>query len=269
MLLRIVSPLVVLVACQTPVTSPAPLAGDDPSGAYEALLGRVVTPDGFVRWAALEEDHAALDAYVAWLARPGALPEDHDAAHATWLNAYNAWTLYGVLDTGVPASVKAVPGWLPREGSGFFLERTYDLGGRRVSLYTAEHTWIRGEFHDWRDHAALNCASASCPPLRRELYHPERLEAQLDDQVRRWVDDPVRGWKVEGDTGVFNPIFSWFAGDFPATDAGLCGLLGPYAVGERQRALETLGATGCPHRFFEYDWRLNHPPRGGKEQGIE
>lgn len=258
-----------LFACQTSVSSPAPVPSADPSAAYEDLLQRVVTEDGYVDWAAVQADRGALDAYVAWLSRPDALPADPVDAHATWLNAYNAWTLYGVLDTGVPASVKDVPGWLPQEGSGFFLERTYALGDRRVSLYTAEHTWIRGGFSDWRDHAALNCASASCPPLRRELYRPDRLEAQLDDQVRRWVDDPARGWRVEEDTLVATPIFEWFAADFPTDERGLCGLLAPYAGEARRQTLERLAASGCPTRSFEYDWRLNHPPRGSVGEGIE
>ena len=249
--------LAALAACQTAVPIPA-VPQSDPSPAYEALLHRVVTEDGYVDWDALQADRAALDAYVAWLSRPGALPDDPVAAHATWLNAYNAWTLFGVLDTGVPGSVQDVPGWIPQPGSGFFLERTWDLGGDRVSLYVAEHTHIRGGIADWRDHAALNCASASCPPLRRELYDPPRLDAQLDDQVRRWADDPVRGWRTDGGAFVFTPIFSWFAEDFPTTDGGLCALLAPHAV-IRRGELERGAREGCPTEFFAYDWRLNHP----------
>jgi len=252
------------LGCQTAVTVPVDAPATDPSPAYQQLLQRVVTGDGYVRWQALEQDHTALDAYVAWLARPGALPDDPAAAHATWLNAYNAWTLYGVLDTGVPDSVKDVPGWLPQDGSGFFLERTWALGERRVSLYTAEHTWIRGQIGDWRDHAALNCASASCPPLRRELYRADTLDAQLDDQVRRWADDPVRGWRLEGDTFVFSPIFSWFEEDFPTGDGGLCALLAPHATGARQAELRAGAARGCPTATFTYDWRLNRPQVRGQ-----
>lgn len=231
----------------------------DPSPAYEALLRRVVTEDGYVDWGALRADREPLDAYVAWLARPGAVPEPTDAAHATWLNAYNAWTLFEVLEAGTPASVRDVSGWVPEPGSGFFLERTFDLGGQRVSLYTAEQVWIRPTFEDWRDHAAINCASASCPALRRDLFRADTLDAQLDDAARRWADDPVRGWHREGQTFVFSPIFTWYADDFPGGDDELCALLAGYATGARKAALQAGDAAGCPTAFFEYDWRLNHP----------
>jgi hypothetical protein len=82
--------LLLLTGCQTAVSvDPVPL--QDPSADYEALLHRVVTDKGYVRWDQLQEDHAALDAYVAWLARAHAEPEDSTEAHALWLNAYNAW----------------------------------------------------------------------------------------------------------------------------------------------------------------------------------
>lgn len=260
--MRLLSLLLLLSACQTALVPSTPVPAHDPSPEYEALLKRVVTPDGYVHWDRLRADHAALDAYVAWLTRPGALPDDPRAAHATWLNAYNAWTLYGVLELDVTTSVKEVPGWVPEPGSGFFLERTYELGGSHYSLYTAEHTCIRAGIGDWRDHAALNCASASCPPLRAELYDPARLDAQLDEQVQRWADDPVRGWRQEGDTYVFSPIFQWFEADFPVGEGGLCGLLGPYATGDRRAILQAGAASGCPAAFFEYDWRLNRPVVG-------
>lgn len=250
-----------LTACQTSMAPSTPPPSVDPSPAYEAWLGQVVTADGYVDWTSAAKDHDPLDRYVAWLARPGALPDDPAEAHAVWLNAYNAWTMYGVLQTGIPASVKDVPGWIPEPGSGFFVERTYVLGGSHYSLYVAEHSYIRAGIQDWRDHAALNCASMSCPPLRRELYAAARLDAQLDDQVRRWANDPVRGWRLDGDTVVFTPILDWFAADLPDTPGSPCSVLAPFATGDRAATLQNMAAAGCPHRFFEYDWRLNRPPR--------
>lgn len=249
----------VLAACQTAQQPGVAVPTEDPSAAYEALLAEVVTEDGYVHWEQLQDKRAPLDAYVAWLTRPGALPSDRDAAHATWLNAYNAWVLYGVLEAGIPASVKDVPGWVPQPGSGFFLEKTYALGELRVSLYVAEHTHVRGGFSDWRDHAALNCASGSCPPLRRELFDPRRLDAQLDDQTRRWANDPVRGWRLDGQTVVLSPLFEWYAEDYPERPGGVCELLAEHATAERRRELTDAMSNGCKTAYFAYDWRLNRP----------
>jgi hypothetical protein len=254
-----------LGGCQKAVEPRSPVPETDPSTAYEALLMRVVTEDGYVDWTALRQNPEPLDRYVAWLSRKAAIPEDRDAAHATWLNAYNAWTLLGVLDNGVPDSVRDVKGWLPKKGAGFFYEQTFSLGGQRVSLYTAEHKHIRRGFEDWRDHAALNCASASCPPLRRELYDPARLDEQLDDQARRWAMDPVRGWYVDGEVVVFSPLFEWFRGDFPTEQpGGLCQLMARHAESGRQTTLMDMAEKGCPRDFFEYDWRLNRPTVRGQ-----
>ena len=262
-------PLLLLCGCQRAIEPAATVPTEDPSAAYEALLQRVVTEDGYVDWTTLKTDRAALDAYTAWLGRDGALPDDRTAAHATWLNAYNAFVLLGVLENDVQDSVHDVGGWIPKSGAGFFYEQTYTIDGRRVNLYNAENTHIRSGFSDWRDHAALNCASASCPALRRELYDPARLEAQLDDQARRWAMDPIRGWRVDGDQLVFTPIFDWFSDDFPTEDRTLCAVLAGHATGERAATLARIDARGCPHTFFVYDWRLNRPGVRGERRPIQ
>jgi hypothetical protein len=248
--------------CQTVAPVRVPVPEKDPSAAWEAQLARVVTPDGYVDWDPLVADRSALDAYVAWLSRDGAVPSEPAAAHAWWLNAYNAWTMAGVLDAGVPSSVKDVPGWLPEPGSGFFLEVTWSAGGRPVSLYHAEHVEIRPVFADARDHAALNCASASCPPLRAELYAAAKLEDQLNDQARRWANDPVRGFRVEGNTVVMTPIVQWFEVDFPGGQTGSCAWWARHASPERRAELAALPA--CVPAYFEYDWRLNRPEVAGQ-----
>lgn len=251
---------VLACACQIPVASPATPA-DDPSNAYEAWLGEVATGDGYVRWDAVHADTAPLDAYVGWIARPEAVPAERAAAHAFWLNSYNALVLHAVVALGVTGSVKEVPGWIPEPGSGFFLEHTHTIGGESLSLYVHEHRRVRAQFSDLRDHAALNCASASCPPLRDTLYTAADLDRELDDQMRRWVADPLRGVRIEGDELVLSPIFHWFVSDFGGDRRGLCEVLHPYAEEPLARRLQQASAAGCPHRVFDYDWSLNVPPR--------
>ena len=155
------------------------------------------------------------------------------------VNAYNAFVLYAVLEDGRPASVMDVDGWLPRPGSGFFLERAFVLDGVPTSLWEIEHERLRGRTMDPRDHAVLNCASASCPPLQAGLYEGRRMGPQLDAAMSRWMDDDARGVRIEGDEAVFNPIFSWFAWDFDHFTAGddICATAAHYASGDK--------AAGC------------------------
>jgi hypothetical protein len=77
------------------------------------------------------------------------------------------------------------------------------LSGRRRLAYSASVQrrspyggWTKGIARRYRNSSAqagrrspswsLACAALSCPPLRREAYAAERLDAQLDDNVRAW-----------------------------------------------------------------------------------
>ncbi|MEM6931364.1 MAG: DUF547 domain-containing protein [Myxococcota bacterium] len=238
---------------------------------YDALLAEVVTPDGYVDYDALEADRGALDAYVAHIGQPGSWPGKIGKDwHGRYLNVYNALTLFQVLERGRPDSVLDVSSlWVPRAGAGFFFTTAFRVKGEWLSLSEIEHERVRQLELDLRDHAALNCASMSCPPLRAELYEPrgKRLRRQLDDQMRRWMQDPARGVRFDGDEVVFNPIFDWFANDFDFFSAGRdpCAIAAEYSDGEPKRRLEELSANGCPRRYFDYDWSLNDAARRSAE----
>ncbi len=250
--------LMLCFGCRPVLEPVVPEPSGDPSDEWEALLGRVVV-DGMVDYDALEADRGPLDDYVAWLASPKRRAHRSNPLHAFWLNAYNALVLYSVLEDGRPESVLDVNGWIPRPGSGFFYERAFRVQDYSVSLWEIEHERLRGRVMDFRDHGALNCASRSCPPLRPELYTTKNLEQQLKDQMGVWVDDPVRGVRVEGGVAHFSAIFEWFAHDFDFLTAGddLCTTAARFASGPRARKLRALAHRGCPHTFDPYDWSLN------------
>jgi len=242
---------------------PIPLDGD-PRPAYNAMLEQVVTDDGLVDYDLLEANRHPLDRMVAWIGDEVSYKgKKAKHRHAYWLNAYNALVIFQVMERGRPASVLEPRGWIPKAGSAFFFETTFEVGGNRVSLSEIEHERVRHTELDFRDHAALNCASRSCPPLRDELYRTEKLQSQLRDQMERWVADDERGVRVEDGVAVFNPIFSWYERDFIFTSAGMsiCEIAATYSDGEKKEALEAVVAAGCPHRFFDYDWSLNDASR--------
>jgi len=252
--------LLSLIGCRESLYAKAIPPDKEPAAEYESLLAQVVTDDGLVDYDALEADRRPLDRYVAWLAGDNPLrgrqTGDH---HPFWLNAYNALVLYQVLERGRPASVLDVDGFLPVDGAGFFFETQFKVEDEWLSLSDIEGERIRWMELDLRDHAALNCASRSCPPLRAELYRRGELERQLKDQMRRWVNDPVRGVRVDDEGAQFSAIFSWYARDFAFFSAGksLCDIAATFADKELARRLSELDAEGCPHDFLPYDWRLN------------
>jgi hypothetical protein len=232
----------------------------DPTEAWDAVLAEVVTEDGLVDYDRLEARRGPLDDYVAWLSRPRGKVSRENPQHAFWLNAYNALVLFAVLEDDRPASVLDVDGWLPKPGSGFFFERAFVVEGTAISLHEIEHERLRGRVMDVRDHAALNCASRSCPPLRASTYRLRQLEPQLTEQMGRWIDDDARGVRIEGQEAVFSPIFDWFAHDFAffTGDGNLCETAARFASEPKAGELRKLASEGCPHRFGDYDWALNH-----------
>lgn len=228
---------------------------------WEALLDKIVDERGLVDYDTLEQERSALDDYVAWLgderAWAGRLTKDW---HAQYLNVYNALVLFQVLERGRPASVLDVKGIVPYSGFAFFHGTQFPLGVETLTLSEIENERVRWKEMDLRDHAAMNCASMSCPPLRGELYRGPALQAQLDDQMRRWLSDETRGVRIEGGRAVFNPIFDWFSRDFHFFSAGQdpCTIAAKYVDDPALVAeLQQLAEQDCPRDYFPYDWSLN------------
>jgi len=249
-----------LIGCGHDVpVPPAPAA--DPTLRWGASLQQIVTRDGGVDYALLRAEPEALTDFVGWIAEHG--PEsdhfrllDDDRRLAWHLNAYNALVLWGVLQAGDIEGVRDVPAPLGPPGAGFFAWWRFRVDGERTSLWWYEQAVILATYEEPLAHAALNCASRSCPPLRPDLYRKDGLRSQLDDQMRRWVAGGGAVWR-EGQTFVFNAIFDWYADDFSrwAGAGNPCSAVRPYADEELARALDA--APGCPHSFAEYDWGLN------------
>jgi hypothetical protein len=212
--------------------------------ALDALLAAHVR-EGFVDYAGLAADRPALQAYIRALEAAPFADLSRDEKLALLINAYNAWTLELILDHGIPASIKDIPAaerWdAPR----------WRLAGQALSLTALEHEWLRARFVEPRIHFAINCASASCPPLRAEAYTAARLEAQLEDQARQMHADP-RHLRLEGDTVHLSALYLWYADDFSQVAGS------PLAYAARYRPELAAGAWRV--QTLDYDWSLNAAP---------
>lgn len=209
------------------------------------LLQEHVDADGRVAYRRLATVRPRLDGYLSRLAQ--ARPEDLDSKEqlAFWINAYNALAVAGILD-----------GYHAESTLGryrFFKSYEREVAGKKRTLDQIEHEIIRPSFNDFRAHFAVNCASTSCPVLRNEAYIGARLDAQLDDQARRFLQDPLRN-RFEAASGAveLSRIFEWFAEDFTAGGKTLADRLSPYLSEEQRQLMAKL-----PVRFLEYDWTMN------------
>lgn len=171
--------------------------------AWDQMLHRHVQ-DGRVDYEAFLHENDVLKLYLGMLGNVHPESLTHDEQLTFWINAYNACVIKGVFDHYPLKSVKDV--------RGFFDKIRYHIAGRDLTLNEIE---AQGRaFHDWRIHVAVVCAAASCPPIRAEAYTADRLDAQLTDQVKRFLQNSKDGLRIDGSTLWVSSIFKWYAKDF-------------------------------------------------------
>lgn len=182
--------------------------------------------------------------------------------YAFLANAYNAFTIEKVL-TRYPnlASIRD----FGRVFGNPWKDEFFTLLGAKRSLDWIEHETLRapGAFDDPRVHVAVNCASIGCPMLGRDAFVAERLDAQLDDLLRRFMSDRTRNRYNAGQQVVeISQLFDWYRKDFEQGHRGfrsLNDLVARYAgeLADAPADRERLRSGSVPIRFVEYDWRLN------------
>lgn len=218
---------------------------------WDRLVSQYVDAAGRVAYRDLaRKDKRALDAYLQSIARasPEAWPEAEQIAF--WINAYNAGIVAAVLEGRTAEAaigrVKLFKFW------------KLEAAGRQRTLDEIEHEILRRRFDEPRIHFALVCASASCPPLRREAYRAADLGAQLEDQGRTFLGDPQRNVIDRTAPALrLSAIFDWFREDFDRAAGSVPRFVARYVSDEATRAwLE--GDVRVEH--LDYDWTLNAQP---------
>src|SRR5688572_25176474 len=194
---------VLAVALSLPALVGGAVAQAPETGPFDALL-RANVKRGHVDYPGFQ-DAPGLKAYLAELAKPVKL--DSKAEQLAYnINAYNAFAIQGILDGLSPSS------FIGRQR--YFRVQEWPLAGKRISLYDLEHAVLR-PLGDPRMHFAIICASKSCPFLRSDVYTAAKLDAQLDEQARQFVNDPSRNrFDKTTKTAHLSEIFKWFDEDF-------------------------------------------------------
>ena len=180
------------------------------------------------------------------------------------INLYNASTLELIIDHYPVKSIKDIGGFF----KGPWDEDVVRLFGKTITLDNLEHDIIRKDYNEPRIHLALVCAAKGCPPLRSEAYVADRLDAQLDDQSRRFLASPA-GLRIDhGKKAVFfSSIFKWYGKDFVDRYSPAAGFSD---LDKTERAVahfcsdylspgdgDYLKSGGYSVKYLDYDWSLN------------
>lgn len=227
------------------VTPTSPLAPPSTTG-WATILRTYTTADGGFRYAALHahaEHRSLLDAYVHAIGTADPSRWTRDEQLAFYLDAYNALTVHAVIARWPLRSVMDV--------QGFFDRVEHRVAGRAMTLNHLENDVIRAGFRDPRIHFAVNCASASCPPLHREPFTIQRdLNATLDRLTRAFVR---RSTRVTNDGVRVSKLFEWFAADFEPR-----GGVRAFVASQLDEPMASqVRDESRPLRHASYDWATN------------
>ena len=213
------------------------------------LLKKHVQSDGMVDYQGFKSDKSTLNAYLDDLSKNGPTGDwSKEQELAYWINVYNAFTVKAIIDH---MPLKSILDIKPNGYESIWKKPFIELNvqGKNVffSLDQIENEIIRKRFKEPRIHFALNCASFSCPPLRNEAFVAAKLNQQLEEQTRRFIEDSRRN-TIGSDQVVISKIFDWFRVDFESRGT-LIDFLNRYSsVRIKQNA---------QIQYMNYDWSLN------------
>mmetsp|Transcript_10070 Transcript_10070/g.28898 ORF Transcript_10070/g.28898 Transcript_10070/m.28898 type:complete len:368 (-) Transcript_10070:362-1465(-) len=257
-----------------PTFSELSLLSDDPKVNYERVLKRVVsfgvlddTTMNVVDYTELSNrNDVQLLSYLDWLANVNLADMAEDEQLATLINAYNAFTLHLIASNYQPGlSITDLDDGNPWD------TRRFEIAGEMLTLNQIEHQRIRAVFDEPRIHAAVNCASVSCPDLRAEPYTAQKLDAQLSEQMDIWLNNAEKGLAMDlsgaRPTIWLSQIFNWYSVDFePSGPRYACQFHdATYSLSAEQPEVNLctfIAQTpeGIDVRYIEYNWNLNQAP---------
>ncbi len=225
---------------------------------WTAILKKHVHKDRF-DYAAVKKDQTTLNEYLGTLhAVTKAELESWNPKQrmAFWINTYNAHVVKLVSDNYPVDSIRDLGTLLNKVWDKRFIEmKALHPSGKdkNLSLDDVEHKILRPRFLDARVHAAVNCASDSCPPLRGEAFTAKKLDEQLDEQVRSWIADESRNrFDLAAGKIEISEIFKWFKEDFVRDAGSVDKYLARYASADKQALIKSAKLS-----YLDYDWNLN------------
>lgn len=215
---------------------------------WSALLKQYVDEAGHVNYKGFKADEEKLDDYLSDLSKNH--PEDSwdkNDQLAFWINAYNAFTVKLIVKNYPVKTIKELGGSIYKVNTPWDI-KFIQIGEETYDLNNIEHGIIRKQFSEPRIHFAVNCASVSCPRLRNEAFVGSRIDEQLDDQARYFINNEVKN-KITKDCAKLSKIFTWFKGDFTSSGVTVTEFINKYS--------ETKITKKTKMESLDYDWNLN------------
>lgn len=195
---------------------------------------------GFVDYTLIKQDASELDQLLSHYKKT--IPVAGNERKAFLINLYNL-SVIKLISIHYPISS-------PKDVANFFDKKFIELEEKTISLNELENKIIRKDFEDARMHFVLVCGAVGCPPITNFAFTPDKLEDQLDEQVRRSINNEDFIKKDnESKTASLSEIFKWYETDFTKSNANVLQFINKYRLVPIDEKFKI--------DYYSYDWQLN------------
>jgi len=191
---------------------------------------------------------------------PQAIPQPQDL-FAFWMNVYNAYSLKAICKQYPIKSVNDLNfGGLII--SVLLKKSVWDkpfvmVNHKPHTLREVDHEILRPTFKDPRIQFAISCGAVGCAPSRKEAYEGNKIDQQLDDQARRFINDPkLNVFDKEHMTAKISTLFNWSKKDFGGNDHELLLYLSKYLPDDIKMSI-VASVSSWKITYNNYDLTLN------------
>jgi hypothetical protein len=222
-----------------------------PAQAWAKVLNEHVNEAGQVDFEGVKADPRYLRSYVEYVAHHGPKSDptefkDRNAELAFYLNAYNALSMYNIIESGIPKSL----GGMKKVSFFYFTDAMID--GTKISFYDFENKVVR-PIGEERVHFALNCMSKGCPCLPRVPFSPTKLDDQLAKEAATFFNEERNVQLEDGlKTVHFSEILKFYQEDFLKKSPTLIAYANQYRTQKIPDDYKIV--------FIPYDWTVNAIP---------
>lgn len=208
-------------------------------GSWTELLQKNVRENGMVDYKGFQEDREKLKNYLNYLSSQDPTGNWSKAELlAYYINLYNANTIALILRNYPVGSIQDI--------HAAWTKAFVKVGDTKISLGGIENSLLR-KMNEPRIHFAINCASISCPKLRKEAYTADKLDEQLDKAAREFINSDKN--EISQKSAKLSRIFDWYKGDFIDDGKSMVDYINQYS--------ETKMNPNAWIKYKDYNWNLN------------
>ncbi|AVR47318.1 DUF547 domain-containing protein [Christiangramia fulva] len=206
---------------------------------WTELLRKHVDDKGRVDYKGFQQDREKLDEYLKMLSSQNP-SESWSKAEllAYYINLYNAYTVDLILKNYPVESIKDI--------HAPWTKAFIKVGDTKISLGGIENSLLR-KMNEPRIHFAINCASISCPNLRNEAYTAKKIDQQLEEAAKEFINSDKN--EISEDSAKLSRIFDWYEGDFTGDGKTIVEYINKYS--------NTKLKPNAWIKYKDYNWNLN------------